>query len=75
MGEGKEDMRRPKLGDRIPGHYPLERFTPRHQVSYDDGKTWLSIHIALVVVNPRLQPNQIVVQPQGGVGVTDGIVE
>ncbi len=29
----------------------------------------------LVVVNPRGQPNQIVVQPQGGVGVTDGIVE
>lgn len=66
-------MRQPKLGDRIPGRYPLERFIPQHQISYDGGKTWLNV--SSIVVDPRGQPDQIVVQPQGGVGVTDGIVE
>ena len=37
-------MGKPKLGDRIPGHYPLERFAPEHQVSYDDGNTWPMCH-------------------------------
>ena len=71
MGEGKEDMNtnRPCLC----GH----RFD-QHNISGCQLCKCVIVHPAYwnsVVVNPRLQPNQIVVQPQGGVGITDGIVE
>ena len=44
-------------------------------VKWDSGRTLLhSVHSLLVVIDPGLETNQIVIQPQCGVGITDGIV-